>query len=89
MSKAITPVSIEHCDCISPAVALLHHGSFPTTPKKAPTWAFDLKLLEFSRLLSLYGSPNISALIQCYYSLLIVAWSPKCASICEFQSFTP
>src|SRR5260370_36138757 len=71
MSGAITPVSIEHCDCISPAVALLHHGSFPTTPKKAPTWAFDLKLLEFSSLLSLYGSPNISALSNATTAFLL------------------
>ncbi len=71
MSKAITPVSIEHCDCISPAVALLHHGSLPTTPKKAPTWAFDLKLLEFSRLLSLYGSPNTSALSNATTAFLL------------------
>lgn len=43
-------------------MALLNCGVFPTTPRKAPVWAFDIKLLEFARQLSLYGSPNISAL---------------------------
>ena len=71
MSEAITPISIEHCNCISPAVTLLHHGSFPTTPKKAPTWAFEIKLLEFARLLSLYGSPNISALSNATTAFLL------------------
>jgi hypothetical protein len=71
--EAITPISIEHCDCISPAIALLHQGSWPTTPIKASTWAFDIKLLEFARLLSLYGSPNISALSNATAAFLI--WS--------------
>ena len=62
MNEGITPISIEHCDCVSPAVALVHIGSFPTNPVKGSTWAFNIKFLEFARLLSLYGSPNISAL---------------------------
>jgi hypothetical protein len=73
MRKGITPISIEHCDCVSPAVALLRRGSFPTTPTKASTWAFDLKFLEFARLLSLYGSPNISALSNATVAFLL--WS--------------
>lgn len=71
--QAITPILIEHCNCISPAIALLHQGSWPTTPIKASTWAFDIKLLEFARLLSLYGSPNISALSNAIGAFLM--WS--------------
>ena len=71
--EAITPITIEHCDCISPAIALLHQGSWPTTPIKASTWAFDIKLLEFMRLLSVHGAPNISALSNATVAFLI--WS--------------
>lgn len=71
MSTAITPIFIEHCDCISPAVALLRCGSFPTTPIRASTWAFDIRLLEFARLLSLYGSPNVSALSNATTAFLL------------------
>jgi hypothetical protein len=86
MSKAITSISIEHCDCVSAAVALLRNGSFPTTPIKASTWAFDLKFLEFARLLSLYGSPNISALSNATTAFLLwrgvenvpISVSPHC-----------
>lgn len=68
---AITPTRIEYCDCISPAVALLHQGAFSSTPQRAPTWAFDIKLLEFMRLLCLYGSPNITALSSTISSFLV------------------
>jgi hypothetical protein len=59
MSKAVTPISIQHCDCISPAVALLHHGSFPTNPIKASTWAFDIKFLEFASSYPYMGAQTL------------------------------
>lgn len=60
-----------HCDCISHAVALLHYGAFPCVPTQGSKWAFDIKFLEFARLLSLYGSPNISALSNATTAFLL------------------
>jgi hypothetical protein len=87
MSKAVTPISIQHCDCISPAVALLHHGSFPTNPIKASTWAFDIKFLEFARLLSLYGSPNIAALSNTTTAFLLWCGVQMPVSVSPDHSF--
>lgn len=71
-SKGITQIEINHCNCVSPAVALLQRGCFPSTPIKAPKWAFDIGLLEFSALHFQYGTPNVSA--WCNATSAFLSW---------------
>lgn len=58
---AITPVNIQHCKCIHPAIALIQQGAFTSTPVNPPKWAFDLQYLAFIREQFLAGTPNFSA----------------------------
>lgn len=73
MSKAIERVLIEHCSCYLPAVQLLKLGCFPATPKQAPKWAFDMRLLEHAALHIQYGTPNLSA--WCHTTVAFLQWS--------------
>ncbi len=61
VSLAITDVEVKYCKCKPPAVSLIEMGCFSSTPKRAPTWAFDLSLLEQASLQFLYSATSISA----------------------------
>jgi len=58
---AITPVTIQYCECTHPAIALVRQGAFTSTPVNPPKWAFDLQYLAFIREQFLAGIPNFSA----------------------------
>lgn len=73
MNKAIESVFIEHCSCCLPAVQLVKLGCFPATPKQAPKWAFDMRLLEHAALHIRYGTPNLSA--WCHTTVAFLQWS--------------
>jgi hypothetical protein len=58
---AITPLTIQYCQCTHPAIVLIHQGAFTSTPVKPPKWAFNLQYLAFIREQFLAGVPNYSA----------------------------
>lgn len=66
----IHEITYNHCACHSPATVLLHHGCFSSTPRRAPKWAFDLRLLEYASLQFLHGAPNIAAWCHATVSFL-------------------
>jgi hypothetical protein len=58
---AITPLTIQYCQCTHPAIALIRQGAFTSTPVNPPKWAFDLQYLAFVREQFLAGIPNYLA----------------------------
>ena len=58
---AITPVTIQYCECTHPAIALIQQGAFTSTPVNPPKWAFNIQYLAFIREQFLAGIPNYSA----------------------------
>ncbi|KAF8287398.1 hypothetical protein DL93DRAFT_2174357 [Clavulina sp. PMI_390] len=69
----IRDITIQYCECVSAAQAIILHGAFPSTPTRASTLVFDIRFLEFVRLVTLFSGPNIGALANATYGFL--KWS--------------